>query len=452
MRSEILQLTEKIIFQVNERMQISRQIGKIKNELNMEVADEKVEQDIRKSILKLSEQIGMDTKFCGRLLNTLLTESVRLQQTQNSPGLRPQTHLGIFMKAKQLEAAGKKIIHMEVGEPDYPPPRSVKRALITAYDNGQYHYTETKGIPKLCQAIAKKVGNSITEDQVIVTLGGRFAVFSAFASLLKPGDEVISIEPAWPAYRECADFVGAKTNILRTTLEQGWNPDIKNLQNMINGTTKMIVINYPNNPTGKILEEKTLEEIVSLARDNDLFLLSDEVYSDYAFHNFKSIVEYNYEKSIMVSSFSKGHAMTGFRVGYGIANKNIIAKMVKFQATALTCVAEPMQYSALAALGANSNSIQNKRIIKRRLDLVSNRLYNMSFTFVEPDGAMYIYPKLKKGIDNDISLVEKLLDLGVALAPGSGFGESYREFIRISACQPAYLLEKGLDVLELAVS
>jgi aspartate aminotransferase len=433
-------------------MQISRQIGKIKNELNMEVADEKVEQDIRKSILKLSEQIGMDTKFCGRLLNTLLTESVRLQQTQNSPELPLQTHLGIFMKAKQLEAAGKKIIHMEVGEPDYPPPRSVKRALITAYDNGQYHYTETKGIPKLCQAIAKKIGNSITEDQVIVTLGGRFAVFSAFASLLKPGDEVISIEPAWPAYRECADFVGAKTNILKTTLEQRWNPDIKNLQDMINGTTKMIVINYPNNPTGKILEEKTLEKIVSLARDNDLFLLSDEVYSDYVFHNFKSIVEYNYEKSIMVSSFSKGHAMTGFRVGYGIANKDIIAKMVKFQATALTCVAEPMQYSALAALEANSNSIQNKRIMKRRLDLVSNRLHNMSFTFVEPDGAMYIYPKLKKGIDGDISLVEKLLDLGVALAPGSGFGESYREFIRISACQPAYLLEKGLDVLELAVS
>jgi aspartate aminotransferase len=452
LRSEILQLTEKIIFQVNERMQISRQIGKIKNELNMEVADEKIEQDIRKSILKLSEQIGMDTKFCGRLLNTLLTESVRLQQTQNSLELSPQTHLAIFMKAKKLEAAGKKIIHMEVGEPDYSPPKSVKRALMTAYDNGQYHYTETKGIPKLCQAIAKKVGNSITEDQVIVTLGGRFAVFSAFASLLKSGDEVISIEPAWPAYRECADFIGAKTNILKTTLEQRWNPDIKNLQDMINGTTKMIVINYPNNPTGKILEEKTLEKIVSLARDNDLFLLSDEVYSDYAFHNFKSVVEYKYENSIMVSSFSKGHAMTGFRVGYGIANKDIIAKMVKFQATALTCVAEPMQYSALAALDSNINSIQNKRIMKRRLNLVSNRLHNMSFTFVEPDGGMYVYPKIKKGIDGDMSLVEKLLDLGVALAPGSGFGESYREFIRISACQPAYLLEKGLDVLELAVS
>lgn len=440
------------MFQVHERMQISRQIGEIKNRLNMEVNDEKVEQDIRKSILKLSKEIGMDTKFCGRLLNILLMESVRLQQNQQIGELHRQTHLGIFMKAKQLEAIGKKIIHMEVGEPDYPPPRTVKTALARAYDNRQYHYTETKGIPRLRQAIAVKVGNSITEDQVMVTLGGRFAVFSAFASLLKAGDEVISIEPAWPAYKECADFIGAKTNILKTTLEEKWEPDIKNLADMINSSTKMIAINYPNNPTGRILEDKTVEQIVSLAQDNDLYILSDEVYSDYAFNHFKSILGYNYDKSIMISSFSKGHAMTGFRVGYGVANKEIIGKMVKVQATALTCVPEPMQYCALAALEVDNSSIQNKKRMKKRLDLVSNRLRNMSLPFVEPDGAMYVYPKLKEGVGNDIAVVERLLDLGVALAPGSGFGESYREFIRISACQPTYLLEKGLDVLELAIS
>jgi aspartate aminotransferase len=440
------------MYQVHERMQISRQIGEIKNKLNMEVNDEKVEQDIRKSILKLSREIGMDTRFCGRLLNILLMESVRLQQNQQISELHRQTHLGIFMKAKQLEAIGKKIIHMEVGEPDYPPPRTVKTALARAYDNRQYHYTETKGIPRLRQAIAVKVGNSITEDQVMVTLGGRFAVFSAFASLLKAGDEVISIEPAWPAYKECADFIGAKMNILKTTLEEKWDPDITNLADLINSSTKMIAINYPNNPTGRILEDKTVEQIVSLAQDNDLYILSDEVYSDYAFNHFKSILGYNYDKSIMISSFSKGHAMTGFRVGYGVANKEIIGKMAKVQATALTCVPEPMQYCALAALEVNNSSIQNKKRMKKRLDLVSNRLRNMSLPFVEPDGAMYVYPKLKQGVGNDIAVVERLLDLGVALAPGSGFGESYREFIRISACQPTYLLEKGLDVLELAIS
>jgi aspartate aminotransferase len=450
LRSEILELTEKIVYQVNKRMQISKQIGEIKNKLNMEVSDEKVEQDIRNSILKVSTKIGMDTNFCGRLLNILLMESVRLQQNQQIHESYRQTHLGVFMKAKQLESIGKKIIHMEVGEPDYPPPETVKSALARVYDNRQYHYTETKGIPRLCQAIAEKVGNNVTEDQVIVTLGGRFAVFSAFASILKPGDEVISIEPAWPAYKEIANFIGAKTNILKTRLDENWDPDIKNLAETINSSTKMIAINYPNNPTGRILEEKTIEQIVSLARDNDLYVLSDEVYSDYAFNHFKSILGYEYDKSIMISSFSKGLAMTGFRVGYGVADKEIIGKMVKVQATALTCVAEPMQYCALASLEVSST--QNKRTMKKRLELVSERLRKMSLPFVEPDGAMYVYPKLRKGVDNDIIVVGRLLDLGVAVAPGSGFGESYREFIRISACQPTHILEKGLDVLESAIS
>jgi aspartate aminotransferase len=144
--------------------------------------------------------------------------------------------------------------------------------------------------------------------------------------------------------------------------------------------------------------------------------------------------------------------MTGFRVGYGIANKEIITKMAKFQAMALTSVAEPMQYSALAALKVNDSSIQNRKRMKKRLDLICNRIREMSLQFVEPDGAMYVYPKLKKGVDDDISLVERLLDLGVALAPGSGFGQAYREFIRISACQSTNLLQKGLDTLALAIS
>jgi aspartate aminotransferase len=431
-------------------MQISKRIGEIKSKLNVDVTDEKVEQDIRNSVSRLAKEIGMDAEFSGKLLNIMLTESVKLQQHQHSTTPR-QTHLGIFMKAKQFEAAGKKIIHMEVGEPDYPPPRNVKSALIKSYESSHYHYTETKGILKLRQAVANKVQNSTREDQVIITAGARFAVFTAFASLLRIGDEVISIEPAWPAYRECADFVGAKINLLKTTLEQQWIPDMRTLGNMINTSTKMIVMNYPNNPTGKVLDEKITEKIVSLAKDNNMYLLSDEVYSDYAFNGFRSILEYSYDKSIMISSFSKGHAMTGFRVGYAIANKDIVDKMAKVQATALTSVAEPMQRCALAALKGNDPS-QNKSKMKKRLDLICNRLRKISFRFFEPEGAMYVYPKFKNEIkDDDVTVVERLLDLGVAVAPGSGFGDSYRRFIRISGCQSEDLLQEGLDRLEAAM-
>src|SRR5918911_2759534 len=450
LRSEIRDITEKIIYQVHNRMQISERIGEIKSKLNVDVTDEKVEQDVRNSVLRLAKEIGMDAEFSGKLLNVMLTESVKLQQRQQ---ITPrQTHLGIFMKAKQLEAAGKKIIHMEVGEPDYHPPRNIKSALINSYESNHYHYTETKGIIKLRQAIANKVQNNTKEDQVIITPGARFAVFSAFASLLGIGDEVISIEPPWPAYTECADFVGAKINLLKTTLEQQWIPDMRTLGNMINTSTKMIVMNYPNNPTGKVLDEKTTEKIVSLARDNNIYLLSDEVYSDYAFNGFKSILEYGYDKSITISSFSKSYAMTGFRVGYAIANTDTVDKMAKVQATALTSVAEPMQYCALAALEGN-DPYKNKKKMKKRLDLVCNRLRKISFSLFEPEGGMYVYPKFKNEIqDDDITIVERLLDLGVAVAPGSGFGDSYRRFIRISGCQSENILQQGLDRIEAAIS
>ncbi len=282
---------------------------------------------------------------------------------------------------------------------------------------------------------------------MVVTPGGRFAVFAAITSLLKPGQEMIVIEPAWPAYKECADFIGARTKTLKTTLESKWTPDLKQLEEMINPNTKMIALNYPNNPTGKVLDGKTMEKIVSIAKDNGLYLLSDEVYADYTFKKFTSNHEYGYEKSVLVSSFSKRYAMTGFRVGYAVAAKDIVTKMAKVQAVGVTSVAEPMQQAALAALSQDPS--ENVRTMKKRLDFVSSKLKEMSLRFVEPDGAMYVYPELPQG--DDISLVERLLEKGVAIAPGSGFGDYYRQFVRISACQPEKTLEKGLDIMAAAI-
>ena len=449
LRNEIRDITADIIHKVKKRMEVSKQIGEIKTKNNIDVEDEKVESDLRNSALKIADEVGIDPEFSGRLLNILLTESVRLQNKQQNDNSQKQTHLSIFMKAKHLQATGKNIIHLEVGEPDYLPPKIVKNTLGTIYDLRQYHYTETRGIPKLRQAIAQKVGNGINDEQVIVTPGGRFAVFSAILSLVKSGDEVIYIEPAWPAYRECADFIGAKTKIIKTTLEEKWNPDLKRFEDLINSNTKMIILNYPNNPTGKILDDNSMRKIIRISKDYGIYILSDEVYSDYSFNGFKSILDYGYDKSIMISSFSKGHAMTGFRVGYGISSENIIARMSKIQSIALTSVAEPMQYSALSAIGENISG--NVEVMKRRLRFVCDKLQRMSLSFVPPDGALYVYPKLGKDTDDDTILIDKLLDLGVAIAPGSGFGDSYKRFIRISACQSEEVLEKGLQLLSSAL-
>ena len=245
-----------------------------------------------------------------------------------------------------------------------------------------YHYTDTQDCQATgCHCCEGRGG--ICKDHVVVTPGGRLAVFSAITSLLRTGQELIVIEPAWPAYKECADFVGARTNILRTTLEDKWIPDTKQLEGMINSNTKMIILNYPNNPTGKVLDHKTMEKIVLIAKDHGLYLLSDEVYADYVFAEF-SIRKYDYAKSIVVGSFSKRYAMTGFRVGYGIANKDIISKMAKVQAVAITSVAEPMQQAVLAL---EVDPSENIKLMKKRLDFIYRKLKKMSLRCVEPEGA-----------------------------------------------------------------
>lgn len=442
LRGEIREVTVEIMKQVKKRMDISKQIGEIKNRKGLDVVDEKAEEELRKSIVHLCSQIDLDSDVGMRLLNILVNESERVQ-------MKTKTPTAVFAKAKQLESQGKKIIHLEVGEPDFVPPKTVKDSLAEAIDKGHYHYTESMGIPKLRNALAdtlnKKFNTSVANEQVIVTVGGRFAVFLAISSLVKPGDEIIVIEPYWPAYRECAELVNAKIRVLHTTLEDGWTPDISKLESMVNANTKMIIMNYPNNPTGKMLDANNMEKIVRIARDNKLILMSDEVYADYSFNKFTSVLEYDYENGIMISSFSKGPAMTGFRVGYAVSNKEIISKMVKLQAVALTSVAEPMQYAALSAL--DSNAMENATVMKKRLSLISNRLRKMPVSFVEPDGAMYAFVRVDLDGFNADQFIDKILEEGLALTPGTAFG-NYPNFLRISAGQPESVIEEGLDILE----
>ena len=443
LRGDIREVTAEIMRYVKKRMEIARQIGEIKNHRGLDIVDEKTEEELRKSIMQLCAQIGLDIDVGIRLLNVLINESEKVQ-------LKEKTPTAIFTKAKKLESEGKKIIHLEVGEPDFVPPAAVKEALIDAIEKGRYHYTEPRGVPKLREALVrslnKKFDSSVREEQVIVTVGGRFAVFLAISSLVKPGNEIVVIEPYWPAYRECAELVNAKLRVLHTTLEDKWVPDINKLENMVNSNTRMLIINYPNNPTGKVLDEKNLEKIAKIAKDDKLILMSDEVYSDYSFNKFTSILDYNYDNSILISSFSKGPAMTGFRVGYAVANTDIISKMVKLQAVALTSVAEPMQYSALSAL-ENNNIRENATIMKKRLSLISNRLKKMPVSFVEPDGAMYIFARVDHDGFNADQFSEEVLEQGLALTPGSAFG-NYPNFLRISAGQPEGMIEEGLDVLQ----
>jgi len=442
LRNEMDAVTLEMINLLKTRTDIAKQIGEVKKSIGKGIADEEREENLRKKIMKVTQEIGLDETLAAKFLNFLLNESIKVQ-TENK-----QTHLSIFLKAKSLEQEGKKIVHMEVGEPDFTPPEIVKKSLSEVFDEGFMKYGQARGMPKFREALAKYVSEKfnaeVTQENIIVSPGARFSIFSAITTLLNPGDEMIVIEPAWPAYKDCALNSGIKIRTINTTLEKKWEPSIEEIKNTINSNTKMIVLNYPNNPTGKILPEKLQDAIIDLAKENNLYVLSDEIYSQYAKTNWKSILSYNYEKSIITQSFSKSHAMTGFRIGYAITSKEIIEKMVKLEALCLTNVSEPIQYVAMKAL--ESDTSNNSKLIQNRLDKLSDKAKEMGLEFMIPDGAMYIFAKINQKDFDGVEFANNSLEKGLAVAPGEGFG-NYKNFIRISACQDEKTLMEGMHIL-----
>ena len=442
LRNQMDEVTLELIKLLKTRTDIAKEIGKVKKTIGKVVTDEEREDNLRGKIIKVSKEIGLDETLASKFLNFLLNESIKVQSENK------QTHLSIFLKAKSLEQKGKKIIHMEVGEPDFSPPEIVKKSLSEIFDKGFMKYGQAKGMPKFREALAKYVSKKfnveITQENIIVSPGARFSIFSAISTLLNPGDEMIVIEPAWPAYKDCALNAGIKVRTINTTLEKKWEPSIEQIKNTINSNTKMIVLNYPNNPTGKILPEKLQDKIIEIAKENNLYVLSDEIYSQYAKSNWKSILSYNYEKSIVTQSFSKSHAMTGFRVGYGIGSKQIIEKMARLEALCLTNVSEPIQYVAMKALEADTTN--NSKIIQNRLDILCKKANEIGLEFIIPDGAMYIFAKINQEGFDGVEFANNSLEKGIAVAPGEGFG-NYKNFIRISACQDEKTLMEGMVIL-----
>jgi len=436
------EVTLKMIELLKTRTDIAREIGEVKKNIGKGVTDEAREDSLRGKVITLCTNIGLDETMATKFLNFLLNESVKVQSTNK------QTHLSIFLKAKSLEAQGKKIIHMEVGEPDFLPPKIVKEALEEVFDKGFLKYGQAKGMPVFREALAKYVSKkfnvNIQQDNIIVSPGARFSIFTAITTLLNPGDEMVVIEPAWPAYKDCALNSGIKVRTISTTFEGKWEPSLEQIKSTINSNTKMIVLNYPNNPTGKILNEKLQDDIIEIAKKNNLYILSDEIYSQYAKTNWKSILSYNYDKSIVTQSFSKSHAMTGFRVGYGIADSKIIEKMAKLEALCLTNVSEPIQYVAMKALEADTSN--NTNTVQNRLDVLAQKASKMGLEFNVPDGAMYLFARINQEGFDGVEFANNALEKGLAVAPGEGFGD-YKNFIRLSACQNEETLVEGMDIL-----
>ncbi len=345
-------------------------------------------------------------------------------------------------KALKLESEGKKIIRLNLGDPDLATPPEIVEAAYASMKAGKTKYSSSYGELNLRQKIAEVHG--VKTENVVITPGSKWAIFSTMFLMLKSGGNVIIPTPYWTAYDLIAKSFGAKTKLLRTEMEDGWKIDLKKLESLIDKETKMIILNNPNNPTSKVMNPKTLDGIVELANERGVTILSDEVYSAISFVKTKSILDYEKEcKHILVTGFSKTFTMTGWRIGYLIANKMLIDQITKLNQITINNVPVFIQDAALKGLELHKQIASKiKAKYKQRADLASTKLSAVGFKFTKPDAPFYVFPKLD-GLDSE-KYTMGLLDKGVAVAPGTAFGD-YREHFRISLTAPDSEIEVGLD-------
>lgn len=446
LREEVRGVTEDIIHLLGERLSLVGKIYRVKEELGMPVRDHQAEERLAEAVRGACRRYGVDERLGLRVVNLLIQESLKIQEAKAGKPEQPIIYQ-IFGEAKRLEQRGRRIIHMEVGEPDYGPPERVREALYQALQEGRSRYTRPEGILPLREGIAEDLerrrGVKVDPDQILVTIGGKMAIYLALATLITPGDEVIVLEPGWPVHKLNVARLGGKPVVLGTELEEGWNPNLDRLASMINPATKMIVINNPHNPTGIVYEKETIKGIVDLALDHNLIILSDEVYSELAPRGFESVLNHQC-KSVYIQSFSKTYGMTGFRVGYAVSSPEIIKRMASLQSLTVTSVPEFIQYAAIEALQCWEEAEGYRELTRKRIDVACKELDGLPVSYKRPEGAFYVFPRIDREGFDSVSFAWRLLrEKGVCVTPGAGFGD-YPSHLRVSIPLREELIREGI--------
>jgi aminotransferase len=355
--------------------------------------------------------------------------------------IEPSGTIVMAEKAREMQQAGRKILNLDVGEPDFDTPEHIKQAAIDAIKNGFTHYTSSKGTLELRQAIADDLAirNIMTnpEKELIVTPGGKHALYCACLATLDPEDEVLILAPTWPTHFQCAEVAEAHT--IEVPCGPSYNLDEEALKKGITRKSKMILVGSPNNPTGGVMDADDIKAIVDLAVDHGLLIMSDEIYDRIVFDDFKIRSPASFddirERCIILNGFSKAYAMTGWRIGYAFANEEIVEAMVRIQQSTTTCPASFVQKAGVAALKGPQDSIQKmvqeydrrRKIIVEQLNNIDGIRCNM------PKGAFYVFPEIKTLGTSSLEFCSRLLEEeGVSTTPGSVFGESGEGYVRMS--------------------
>ena len=357
--------------------------------------------------------------------------------------LEIESAFDVLVRARALEAQGRHIIHLEIGEPDFPTPAHVIEAAKRALDEGYTHYGPTQGLPELRASIAAYVSRTrniqVDPGQVSVVPGAKPILFFPMLALLEAGDEVLYPDPGFPIYRSMIRFLEAKPVPIPLLEQRGFSLDLDYLRDHITDKTKLLILNSPQNPTGGLIPEADLRELAALIVDHDVMVLSDEIYSRLYYgteppFSIASVAGLQ-EKTIVLDGFSKTYAMTGWRLGYGVMPVWLVEAVNKLMVNSNSCAATFTQRAAIAALDGPQTEVEAMLAqFRERRDLFCNALNDIpGFHCDLPGGAFYAFANIKKTGMNSKELADYLLnEAGVACLDGGTFGEQGRGYIRFS--------------------
>ncbi len=382
-----------------------------------------------------------------------------LQLAGRMSRLGTETAFEVLSKARALERQGKKIIHLEIGEPDFNTPENVVEAGVDALRKGWTHYGPSAGLPELRQAIADYVsrtrGVKVSSDEVVVVPGGKPIIFFTILSLIDEGDEVIYPNPGFPIYESMIRYVGGGAVPIRLREERDFSLDVNELASLISDRTKLIIINSPQNPTGGVLARRDIEQIARVIGDRNITVLSDEIYSRLLFDGFEHFsimsVPGMQERTILLDGFSKTYAMTGWRMGYGVMRADLATHITRLMTNSNSCTASFTQVAGIEALRGDQSSVDRMRDeFQRRRDVFVVGLNKIKgFSCRMPKGAFYVFPNISETGWKSKPLADALLEqAGIAALSGTSFGEFGEGYLRFSVANSLENLEEALVRLD----
>src|SRR3954452_21722071 len=381
-----------------------------------------------------------------------------LRLAERTARLGTETAFEVLVKARALEAKGRDIVHLEIGEPDFDTPGNIIDAAIDALRRGFTHYGPSAGLPELRETIAQYVsetrGIDVAPAEVVVVPGGKPIIFFTILALAEEGDEVIYPNPGFPIYESMINYVGAKAVPIRLREELDFRLDVHELARLINDRTKLLILNSPQNPTGGVLEKKDIDGIARAIGDRDVMVLTDEIYSRLIFegeHHSIMSVEGMKERCILLDGFSKTYAMTGWRMGYGVMRVDLATHISRLMTNSNSCTASFTQIAGVEAIRGDQSSVDGMRDeFQRRRDMFVAGLNKVrGFSCRMPKGAFYVFPNIKQSGWKSKPLADALLEqAGVAALSGTAFGEFGEGYLRFSVANSLANLQQALERID----